>query len=147
LKQNILTSNQKLRHAKEMLAQARKVHGGNFIAGPMGTLYVSVIRAENLHGVNNSHVICYQGNKHTQTKPAKGSSPNYGGQQLMLEVDDDQIPLVIQVLDIENGLSQLETNIMFEDLKAEHLFKEEFWLSTREEDPSAVRLRLKITYE
>jgi len=63
----------------------------------------------------------------------------------MFEVDDDQTPLVIQVRDIENaGDTVLETNIMFEDLKAEQWLKEEFWLSTREEDPSAPKLRLKV---
>ena len=30
----------------------------------MAVLSISVIRAENLNGVNNSHVICYLGNKH-----------------------------------------------------------------------------------
>ena len=114
----------------------------------MGTLYVQVIRADNLQDVNNSHVICYQGNKHQQTRPAKGPSPNYGNQQLVFEVDDDQTPLVIQVRDIENGgKTLLETNILFDDLKAENWLKEEFWLSTREEDPSAPKLRLKISYE
>ena len=147
LKQNILSNNTKLKQAKEELARAQKIHG-NFRTGPMGTLYVTVIRADNLHGVNNSHVLCYQGNKHQQTRPAKGTSPNYGGQQLMFEVDDDQTPLVIQVRDIENGgVTMLETNIVFEDLKAENWLKEEFWLSTREEDPSAPKLRLKISYD
>ena len=48
----------------------------------MGVLYISVIRAQNLNNVNNSHVICYQGNKHGQTKPAKGSSPTYGESEI-----------------------------------------------------------------
>ena len=147
LKQNILSNNKRLKQAKEALAQAQKIHG-NFRSGPMGTLYVVVIRADNLQAVNNSHVICYQGNKHQQTRPGKGSSPDYGGQQLVFEVDDDQTPLVIQVRDIENGGKTLiETNIMFEDLKADSWLKEEFWLQQREDDPSAPKLRLKISYE
>ena len=58
LKQNILLNNQKLKQAKEELARAQKIHG-NFRSGPMGILYVQVIRADNLHGVETSHVYCY----------------------------------------------------------------------------------------
>jgi hypothetical protein len=61
----------------------------------MGVLHISIIRAENLDGVNNSHVICYQGNKHGQTRPAKGPTPTYDDSVLSFEVDDDQQPLVI----------------------------------------------------
>ena len=61
----------------------------------MGTLHISVIRAENLVGVNNSHVICYQGNKHVQTRPAKGSAPTYSDSELSFEVDDELVPLVV----------------------------------------------------
>jgi len=75
----------------------------------MGVLYINVIRAENLAGVNNSHVICYQGNKHGQTRPAKGSAPTYADSALKFEVDDDQTPLVVQIFDIDRGVSVLET--------------------------------------
>lgn len=55
----------------------------------MGVLYISVIRAENLGSVKSSHVICYQGNKHSQTRAAKGPSPTYSDSELKFEVDDD----------------------------------------------------------
>ena len=63
IKQNILTNNTRLKDAQKQLEQAKRTHG-NYVQGPMGVLQISVIRAENLIGVNNSHVICYQGNKH-----------------------------------------------------------------------------------
>ena len=113
----------------------------------MGNLHISVIRAENLNGVNNSHVICYQGNKHGQTRPAKGFSPTYGDSELKFEVDDDQSPLVVQILDIDRGIAVLETQVSFDDIKAEIIPQnEEFWLNIREGDPSAAKLRLKISY-
>ncbi len=94
IKQNIVSNNARLKQAKEALAQAKKTHG-NYIQGPMGVLFISVIRAENLGDVKNSHVICYQGNKHGQTRPAKGPAPSYGDSDLKFEVDDDQTPLVV----------------------------------------------------
>lgn len=63
IKQSIMTNNTRLKQARQELERAKRIHG-NFIQGPMGVLHISVIRAENLVGVNNSHVICYQGNKH-----------------------------------------------------------------------------------
>ena len=102
----------------------------------MGVLSISVIRAENLNGVNNSHVICYQGNKHGQTRPAKGFSPAYGDSELSFEVDDDQSPLVVQILDIDRGMSVLETSVSFDDIKAEIIPQnEEFWLNTTDGNP------------
>ena len=85
----------------------------------MGVLQISVIRAENLIGVNNSHVICYQGNKHGQTRPARGQSPTYMDSELRFEVDDDTTPLVVQILDIDRGTAVLETQVSFDDIKAE----------------------------
>jgi hypothetical protein len=41
----------------------------------------------------------------------------------------------------------IETNVTFEDLKAELVPKEEFWINTNEGDPSSSKLRLKINYE
>ena len=58
IKQNILSNNARLKNAQQELAQAKRTHG-NYIQGPMGVLHISVIRAENLTNVNNSHVICY----------------------------------------------------------------------------------------
>ena len=113
----------------------------------MGKLFIVVVRAENLINVNNSHVICYQGNKHQQTKPARGPSPDYGNQLLVFDVDDDTTPLILQVFDIDNVEPLLETNVTFEDLKAELVPKEEFWINNHEGDPSSAKLRLKITYE
>lgn len=114
----------------------------------MGVLHISVIRAENLVGVNNSHVICYQGNKHGQTRPAKGASPTYGDSELSFEVDDDSVPLVVQILDIDRGLAVLEIQVSFDDIKAEIVPQnEEFWLNVREGDPTTAKLRLKISYE
>ena len=118
IKQNILTNNQKLKAAQEELASAKRTHG-NFIQGPMGVLHISVIRAENLVNVNNSHVICYQGNKHGQTRPAKGQAPTYADSEIQFEVDDDQTPLVVQILDIDRGIAVLETQVSFDDIKAE----------------------------
>lgn len=113
----------------------------------MGVLHISVIRAENLNNVNNSHVICYQGNKHGQTRPAKGRAPTYGDSEIKFEVDDDQSPLVVQILDIDRGQAILETQVSFDDIKAEIVPQnEEFWLNVREGDPTAAKLRLKITY-
>lgn len=77
-----------------MLEAAQRKHG-NFIQGPMGELHVTVIRAENLMGVRNSHVVCYQGNKQGQTRPAKGASPVYDNAMIQFEVDDDRTPLVV----------------------------------------------------
>jgi hypothetical protein len=113
----------------------------------MGVLHISVIRAENLINVNNSHVICYQGNKHGQTRPARGQTPTYADSELSFEVDDDQIPLVVQVLDIDRGMPVLETQVSFDDIKAEIVPQnKEFWLNVRENDPSAAKLRIKISY-
>ena len=50
--------NQIILDMRDQLAKAKREHG-SYISGPMGTLYISVIRAENLIGVQNSHVICY----------------------------------------------------------------------------------------
>jgi len=94
IKQNIMSNNSRLKQAREELTQAKKTHG-SFISGPMGLLYISVIRAENLGDVKNSHVICYQGSKHGQTRPAKGPAPTYGDSELKFEVDDDHNPLVV----------------------------------------------------
>ena len=58
IKQNILTNNTRLKDAQKQLEQAKRTHG-NYVQGPMGVLQISVIRAENLIGVNNSRVICY----------------------------------------------------------------------------------------
>ena len=114
----------------------------------MGVLLITVIRAENLTGVNNSHVICYQGNRHGQTRPARGSSPTYADSVLSFEVDDDQTPLVVQIFDIDRGASVLDTQVSFDDIKAELVPQnEEFWLNVREGDPSAPKLRLKISYQ
>ena len=55
--------------------------------------------------------------------------------------------MYITVFDIDRGQLILETNVTFEDLKAELVPKEEFWINMRENDPSSARLRLKITYE
>ena len=113
----------------------------------MGILNVQVIRAENLQNVNNSHVILNQGNKQQQTKPAKGPSPNYGNHMIIFEVDEESTPLYISVFDIDRGQLVIETSVTFEDLKAEIVPKEEFWINMRDNDPSSARLRLKITYE
>jgi len=113
----------------------------------MGLLMITVIRAENLTGVNNSHVICYQGPRHGQTRPARGPSPTYADSVLQFEVDDDQTPLVVQIFDIDRGLPILETHVSFDDIKAEVVPQnDEFWLNVREGDPSAPKLRLKISY-
>jgi len=50
-------------------------------------------------------------------------------------------------LDIDRGLAVLETQISFEDIKAEIVPQnDEFWLNMREGDPSSPKLRLKISY-
>ena len=113
----------------------------------MGELNISVIRAENLNGTNNSHVMCYQGNKSGQTRPAKGSAPTYMDSEIRFEVDDDQTPLIVQVLDIDRGLAVLETQVNFDDIKAGIVPQNsEFWLNVREQDPTAPKLRLKLNY-
>lgn len=113
----------------------------------MGILHISVIRAENLNGVNKSHVVCYQDNKRGQTASAKGFSPTYGDSELSFEVDNDQSPLIVQIIDVDRGIAVLETQVSFEDIKAEIIPQnEEFWLNVREGDPSAAKLRLKISY-
>lgn len=62
-------------------------------------------------------------------------------------MDDDQSPLVVQILDIDRGQAILETQVSFDDIKAEIVPQnEEFWLNVREGDPTAAKLRLKITY-
>ena len=54
----------------------------------------------------------------------------------------------MQILDIDRGMAVLETQVSFDDIKAEIIPQnEEFWLNVREGDPSAAKLRLKITYE
>ena len=41
----------------------------------------------------------------------------------------------------------METQVSFDDIKAEIVPQnEEFWLNVREGDPTAAKLRLKITY-
>lgn len=89
----------------------------------MGNLEITIIRAENLHGTRNSHVMCYQGNKSGQTRPAKGPSPTYAADPdspqvaILFEVDDDQTPLIVQILDIDRGQPLLETQVSFDDIK------------------------------
>ena len=85
----------------------------------MGVLHISVIRAENLTNVNNSNVICYQGNKHGQTRSAVGRAPTYSDAVIQFEVDDDQSPLVVQIQDIDRNMPVLETQVSFDDIKAE----------------------------
>ncbi len=147
IKSQIIMNHQRLKQAEQELANAKRQHNG-YIQGPMGNLFITVIRAENLIGVQNSHVICYQGNKHGQTRPARGQAPQYADPQLQFEVEDDQIPLVVQILDIDKGVAVLETQVSFDDIKAEIVPQnEEFWLNVREGDPTAPKLRLKITYK
>lgn len=56
--------------------------------------------------------------------------------------------LVVQILDIDRGLAILEVPVSFDDIKAELVPQnEEFWLHVREADPTAAKLRLKISYE
>ena len=57
IKSNIVANNNKLKQAQQELAAAKRIHG-SVIQGPMGMLHISVLRAENLIGCNNSHVIC-----------------------------------------------------------------------------------------
>lgn len=89
----------------------------------MGNLEITIIRAENLQGTRNSHVMCYQGNKSGQTRPAKGPSPTYAADPdspqvaILFEVDDDQTPLIVQILDIDRGQPLLETQVSFDDIK------------------------------
>lgn len=110
-------------------------------------LHIAVIRAENLFGVSNSHVICYQGNKQGQTQPARGQSPQYMNSQISFEVDDDQTPLVVMVFDIDRGLAVFKTQVTFDDLKDGLVPEnEDIWLSERENDPGAPRLRVKLSY-
>lgn len=62
-------------------------------------------------------------------------------------MDDDTTPLVVQILDIDRGTAVLETQVSFDDIKAEIIPQnEEFWLNVREGDPMAAKLRLKISY-
>ena len=101
IKQSIIVNNGRLKEAKEQLEEAKRKHG-SYISGPMGVLHITVIRAENLGTqINNSHVVCYQGNKHGHTRPAKGQNPQYTENEISFEVDDDQIPLNVQVIDID----------------------------------------------
>ena len=147
IKQAIMSNNKRLKLAKQELEKAKREHG-SFIQGPMGVLKIIIIRAENLFNVNNSHVICYQGNKHNQTRPAKGENPTYADADLMFEVDDDQNPLVITILDIDRGTAVFETQLTFEDIKMEVIPKnQEVWVNLRENDPSAPRLRIKLDYK
>lgn len=54
---------------------------------------------------------------------------------------------MVQILDIDRGQAILETQVSFDDIKAEIVPQnEEFWLNVREGDPTAAKLRLKITY-
>ena len=77
-----------------------------------------------------------------------GFSPTYQDSELSFEIDDDQSPLVVQILDIDRGTAVLETQISFDHIKAEMIPQnEEFWLNVREGDPTAPKLRLKISYE
>ncbi len=39
--------------------------------------------------------------------------------ELRFEVDDDTTPLVVQILDIDRGTAVLETQVSFDDIKAE----------------------------
>ena len=65
-----------------------------------------------------------------------GFSPAYGDSELSFEVDDDQSPLVVQILDIDRGMPVLETSVSFDDIKAEIIPQnEEFWLNTTEGNP------------
>ena len=115
----------------------------------MGVLHITVIRAENLGTqINNSHVVCYQGNKHGHTRPAKGQNPQYTENEISFEVDDDQIPLNVQVIDIDRGVQLIQSEISFDEIKQEQLVppNKEFWLYDGNDDPSAPRLRLKLSY-
>ena len=72
-----MTNNERLKQAQRELANARRLYG-NYIPGPMGKLHITIIKAENLVGTSNSHVICYQGSKQNQTRSGKGPDPVYG---------------------------------------------------------------------
>ena len=53
--------------------------------------------------------------------------------EIRFEVDDDQTPLIVQVLDIDRGLAVLETQVNFDDIKAGIVPQNsEFWLNVRE---------------
>lgn len=142
-----MTNNTRLKQARQELEKAKRVHGG-FIQGPMGVLHISVIRAENLRGVQSSHVICYQGNAYVKTRPGKGENPTYSDSDLSFEVQDELTPLQVHILNIDSGAAVLEISVSFDDIKAEIVPQnEEFWLHVREGDPMAPKLRMKLTYE
>lgn len=146
IKENILSNHMKLKEAQQQLAAAKRTHG-SYVTGPVGILHINVIRAENLMNVNSSHVICYQGNKQGQTNAGRGTAPTYGDAAISFEVDDDQTPLVVTVLDIDRGLPVLESQVSFDDIKSGIVPEnKEIWLSMRENDPSAPRLRIKLSY-
>ena len=57
------------------------------------------------------------------------------------------MPLVVTVLDIDRGLPVLESQVSFDDIKSGIVPEnKEIWLSMRENDPSAPRLRIKLSY-
>jgi len=50
-------------------------------------------------------------------------------------------------MDIDRGMPVLETNVSFDDIKSEIVPQnKEFWLNVRENDPTAAKLRIKISY-
>lgn len=54
----------------------------------------------------------------------------------------------MHILDIDRGQAVLEISVSFDDIKAEIVPQnEEFWLHVREGDPTAPKLRMKLTYE
>ena len=117
IKQSIIVNNNRLKEAREQLEEAKRKHG-NYISGPMGVLHITVVRAENLgQSVNNSHVVCYQGNKHGHTRPGKGQNPEYTENEISFEVDDDQIPVNVQVVDIDRGVQLIQSEISFDEIK------------------------------
>lgn len=147
LKASILQSNARLREANEALTAAKRKHGG-VVQGPQGILQVTVIRAENLRGVQSSYVLMYQGARQGKTRPGSGERPEYPEGVLKFEVDDDQQELLVSIIDSMRGNSILDTNVSLDEIKNGAIPEnKEFWLSKSETDPSAPKLRVKINYQ
>lgn len=82
------------------------------------------------------------------TKPQDGPAPNYDNNTLIeFDVGDEGAPILVSIVDSERDISIMDTQIDLQDVQDASFPKGEFWLNARENDPSAPKLRIQVSYK
>ena len=120
------------------------------MAGLVGILTITVISAQNLTGVNTSHVVMVQGNQRGESQTATGVSPSFNRNTIKFNVQDDNLPLLVQIIDVQRGVSVMDTEIPLDRIGSEQYPEDREIVVTTpigEKDPTAPRLLVTLNYQ